>query len=310
MKFVMYGCGILFILVGIGGAIGYAQFPAPTGYIVAPIWALSFIGCSFLFFGMGKKFSRMLKPSDIVDGVNGTATVVMSRQGGMRVTVNGMSSYSVTMTLDVALPGQQPYRVQGFETMCPMMQLMQLRPGAQIPIRVDRADAKRMALDFEGGAPMGEMRMQAMQMQQMQPQMQMQMGAGGNPYAPQPAYGAQANAAQLGAAFQQLSQQGALAQAISNVPHMSAAELLARGTPGRASILTATPTGQTLPDGRFVFAFTMQVWMQGNAQPIQAAVLHAVPAQAMARAVPGSSLPVAVDPSNPTRSVAIDWNRA
>jgi len=308
MKAVMYICGVVFILAGIGGAIGYAQMPPPTGYIVAPIWAVTWIGCSFIWFGLGKKLGGMLKPQDIVDGVTGTASIVTFQQGSMRITVGGMTSYQLTFTLDVMVPGQAPYRVSGFQTMFPMIRLGQLRPGAQIPVRIDRNDPKRMAFDFD--APAGEMAMQQQQMQQMQP-MQAQMGAGMpgmNPYAPQPS--ALPNAAQVGAAFQQLSQQGALAQAVANVPHSSAAELLARGTPGRASVLTATPTGQTLPDGRFVFAFTMQVWMQGSQQPIQAAVLHAVPAQAMARAVPGASLAVAVDPSNPTRSVAIDWNRA
>ena len=312
MKVVMYACGVLFILVGIGGAIGYWQFPEPTNYIVAPIWALSFIGSSLLFFRLGNKFASMLKPSDIPNGVNGTGTLVSFRPGGMRVVVGGMASISMTMTLDIELPGQAPYRVTGFQAMWPEFRLGSLRPGERITVRVDRANPQRMAIDLDNPPEPGAMGMGAMGGMGGMGGMAAMPGAGMNPYAAQQQpmmVGPQANAAQMGAAFQQLAQQGALAQAAAGAKHGSAAELLARGTPGRASVLTATPTGQSLPDGRFVFAFTMHVWVQGSQTPIEAAVLHAVPPQAMARAVPGASLAVAVDPSNPTRSVAIDWNR-
>jgi hypothetical protein len=314
MKMVMYFCGILFIVVGIGGAIGYAQFPEPANFIAAPVWALAFIGSSIFFFRAGAKFGSMLKPEDIQNGVVGTATLVTFRPGGMRLTVGGYTSIMVTFTVDVNLPGQQPYRVSGFQAMWPELRLGSLRPGEAITVRVDRTNPQRMAFDFD--TP---------------PSMAMQMGGGmgamggampgpampgQNPYAPQGGgYGApgmnpqMANNMQMAAAFQQLAQQGQLAQATAGAKHGSAAELLAHGTPGRASVMTATPTGQALPDGRFIYAFTMQVWVQGSQAPIEAAVLHAVPPQAMARAVPGASLAVAVDPANPTRSVAIDWNR-
>jgi hypothetical protein len=316
----MYICGVVFILVGIGGAIGYWQFPEPTNYIVAPIWALSFIGSSFLFFRLGNKFAGMLKPSDIPNGVNGTATLVSFRPGGMRVSVGGMSSISMTFTLDVALPGQAPYRVTGFQAMWPEFRLGSLRPGERITVRVDRANPQRMALDLDNPPEPGAMGMGM-------GAGGMGMGMGGSPMmmqqpmmnaaSPMNPYGAQGpmmggpppNNMQMAAAFQQLAQQGQLAQATAGAQHGSAAELLARGTPGRASVVTATPTGQALPDGRFIYAFTMQVWVQGSQTPIEAAVLHAVPPQMMSRAVPGASLAVAVDPSNPTRSVAIDWNR-
>jgi hypothetical protein len=82
------------------------------------------------------------------------------------------------------------------------------------------------------------------------------------------------------------------------------ATLLANGRPGTAFVLEAKDTGIAV-HGDSVVELTLDVTPQGGpAYEVRTATL--VPAVARARALPGATVPVRIDPAQPT-SVAIDW---
>ena len=83
------------------------------------------------------------------------------------------------------------------------------------------------------------------------------------------------------------------------------AALLASGHPGSAFIRDANDTGIEV-HGDSVVELTLDVSPQGGA-PYEVRTATLVPAAARARAVPGSTVPVRIDASQPS-TVAIDWS--
>jgi hypothetical protein len=98
-----------------------------------------------------------------------------------------------------------------------------------------------------------------------------------------------------------------------------AATILATGTHGTAVVTTAQPLGKTVRDidptadpSRLddpVWLFTVEVSLAGL-KPFPAMFGHRVPAAKVAQIVPGAQLAVAVDESDPSQEVAIDWDRS
>jgi hypothetical protein len=98
-----------------------------------------------------------------------------------------------------------------------------------------------------------------------------------------------------------------------------AAQILATGTHGTAVITTAQPLGQTVRDidpsadpSRLndpIWLFTVEVSLAGI-KPFPAMFGHRVPLAKVAQVAPGVQLAVAVDESNPSQEVAIDWDRS
>jgi hypothetical protein len=96
----------------------------------------------------------------------------------------------------------------------------------------------------------------------------------------------------------------------------SAADLLATGQRGTASVTMYQPLGTPrslgvtpsnpayLDDPVYMFVLTVQLPGQ---QPFQAQMGHRVPPQLESTLRQGMTLNVAIDPANPTQSVAIDW---
>ena len=100
----------------------------------------------------------------------------------------------------------------------------------------------------------------------------------------------------------------------------SAAELLASGAPGQATIKVAQPLGMTAAEtgGPYapgtgddpLYLFEVDVALDGGAAPFPARFGHRVPKDRIATLAVGSRLRVAVDPSKPSEAVAIDWDRS
>ncbi len=98
-----------------------------------------------------------------------------------------------------------------------------------------------------------------------------------------------------------------------------AATLLATGTHGTAVVTTAQPLGKTVRDidpsadpSRLndpVWLFTVEVSLAGL-KPFPAMFGHRVPLAKVAQIAPGVQLSVAVDESDPSQEVAIDWDRS
>jgi hypothetical protein len=112
---------------------------------------------------------------------------------------------------------------------------------------------------------------------------------------------------------------GAIRGGTMHTEHGSAAQLLATGTHGTAVVTTAQPLGKKVRDidpkadpSRLddpIWLFTVEVTLPGrSAYP--AMFGHRVPAARVGDIGPGTKLSVAVDESNPTQEVAIDWDRS
>lgn len=107
---------------------------------------------------------------------------------------------------------------------------------------------------------------------------------------------------------------GALRTHGSGMRNISAAELLAKGQRMTAVVRAFSPTGKTAgeltpgaPSGDDpMYVFQLEIPMEG-ASPIEAICVHRVPAAKVDGLRLGERLSVAVNPANPTREVAIDW---
>jgi hypothetical protein len=101
----------------------------------------------------------------------------------------------------------------------------------------------------------------------------------------------------------------------SAVQRTSAAELLPTGKRMTAVVREFSPTGKTVgeanptaPDPQDpIYVFKVEIPLElGN--PIEAMYLHRVPTSKVDQLTIGERLNVAVNPANPTREVAIDWD--
>jgi hypothetical protein len=77
-----------------------------------------------------------------VDGLSGQATIVSLSEGGPYVN----DRPTITMELDVELPGRDRYRAQARQTVGRLV-IGRLQPGAAIPVRVDPNDAANVTVD-------------------------------------------------------------------------------------------------------------------------------------------------------------------
>jgi hypothetical protein len=95
----------------------------------------------------------------------------------------------------------------------------------------------------------------------------------------------------------------------------SAAELLASGQRMTAVLREFSPSGKTVGDSNPaapdpndpVYVMKVDLLMAGSS-PIEAVFMHRVPEAKVATLGLGANLDVAVNPANPTREVAIDWD--
>lgn len=96
--------------------------------------------------------------------------------------------------------------------------------------------------------------------------------------------------------------------------NVSAAELLASGQRMTSVVRQFSPIGKTVgdvtpgaPDGSDpLYLFKLEIPLEGGS-PIEAVCVHRVPAGKVDGLRLGERLNVAVNPANPTREVAIDW---
>lgn len=195
--------------------------------------------------------------------------------------------------------GGAPYQVS-FKALVPRLYIPIVVPGASIGVLIDPTNPMKVSLDFSrinsapltgggggAGAPGG---------------MDINFDASGQPDSGQVA-------ALVGAVHS-----GALPSIKGSADH-----ILATGTHGTAVITTAQPLGKKVRDinpaadpSRLddpVWLFTLEVSLAGQA-PFPAVFGHRVPIAKVASIGPGVKLAVAVDPSNPSQDVAIDWDKS
>jgi hypothetical protein len=217
----------------------------------------------------GKKRRQRLEAA----GVDANAVLVSVQDTGMTVNDNPR----VKLTFQVASATGE-FQVEMKKT---VSRVQVPRPGDTFVVRYDPEDTSNIEL--------------------------LGMAAGGGAAAPDPNAALEAaSAGQIAAAVQ--------ASGASGVTRGSAAELLASGQRMSAVLMEFSATGQTVGDQNPAApdpsdpVYVMKVNLQiDGANPIEAVFMHRVPQAQIAGLSLGKRLAVAVNPSNPTREVAIDW---
>src|SRR5689334_73374 len=231
-----------------------------------------------------KYASNMMGDSKVLDaGVPGQG-VVMSLQPTGTV-INDMY-YVCNIGLRVSLPAQAPYDVM-IKQSVPLHAMGRVDPGKTVAVKVDPIDRTKVAIDWNvvvTGGPAGAPAMD-------------------------PSAGMIAGAVASAGGAAGLAQQG--------ITVSSTVDLLRSGQRVLGVLTEYADTGNTprslgLTPSRPEFlddpmyAVTLQLHVS-NTTPIEAKVVQRVPRAQVPNLAMGQQLNCAVDPSNPTRNVAIDW---
>ena len=177
----------------------------------------------------------------------------------------------VELTLEVTTAMQGPYQVVVKEWV-PLIMLGRLSSGMPLPVKVDPMNPNNLVIEWESsmGAPMaGGM-------------------APGMPTTPPP----EADTSHYDPAAREAEK----------------ARLLASGIAGTATVVSANPTGESDTEGRPVYDLVLTIQVPGQA-PMQGPARTGVPKERIDQLEPGDSVPLKVDPSNPT-VMTIDWDSA
>ena len=221
----------------------------------------------------------------LANGVAGQALVMGASPTG--TIINGVN-YVVKFQLRVQIPGREPYDVETKDTL-PITAMGAVSPGTTLAVKVDPAKPADVAIDWgQGIQPGGGMA---------------SMGANAGPM--------EFSAGQIATALHDPNM-------LSHVQRGSAAELLATGQPATGYLKSFADSGQTprtsgaqLPPEQMddpLFVLTIDLAFTPGMPPIEATVLHRVPRSVAPSLRIGMPLKCAVDPSNPTRRVAVDWS--
>jgi hypothetical protein len=93
--------------------------------------------------GFFRRLMGSAEPDDVTpEGISGQATIVSLSEGGPYVNERP----TITMELDVELPGRAPYRAQAKQVVGRLV-IGRLEPGASIPVRVDPEDPAKVSVD-------------------------------------------------------------------------------------------------------------------------------------------------------------------
>lgn len=230
-----------------------------------------------------KYASNMMGDSKVLDaGVPGQGMVMSLEPTG--TVINDMY-YVCNIGLRVQLPAQAPYDVM-IKQSVPLHAMGRVDPGKTVAVKVDPVDRTKVAIDWNvvvtgpSGAPAGDL-----------------------------------SAGSIAGAVASAGGAAGLAQA--GVTVSSTVELLRSGQRVLGVLTEFADTGNTprslgLTPSRpeFVddpmYAVTLQLHV-ANTAPIEAKVVQRVPRAQVPNLSMGMQLNCAVDPSNPTRNVAIDW---
>ncbi len=115
----------------------------PMGFIITiTVLTLGFIVVAFVV-GIGLS-RRLMRPNQDVlkTGLSGQATVLQVWQTGLQVN----DQPQVGMLLQIEVPGYESYQVE-HKMVVPIIHIPQFQPGVTLPVRVDPANLKRIALD-------------------------------------------------------------------------------------------------------------------------------------------------------------------
>jgi hypothetical protein len=232
--------------------------------------------------GLFKKVGASLGHVDkhlLKSGILASGRVVECRSTSMAVGIAGQGNgveQVCDVTVDVSgVPGRATYRATCKHPI-PMIYLPQMRTeGATVAVRVDPDDPQNIALDLATSAP---------------------------------------DVPEEEAGSVTISGPDGDVEVPTHASPVKGSEILARGKACRASVLMSMPLGQQNDAGLDVMGLIFTV-ATGPAEPYQAQIGLAVPAEAKSLLFPGSDLPARAleewlrNPSPPDM-VTIDWDAA
>ncbi len=284
--------------------------------IIALCFVLAIFGGPFLI----RKLAGVSGP--IEGGLPATATITSVTETGVTVTMPsvGPDAPKYKLGLSVTPPGGgQDYPVE-IQALIPRVFVPMILPGNRIAVQVDPKDPRKVVPDWErtgsgeasadGTGTSGFQQVSGMTGALALGQMGGTMSVDGVNVAfdssGRPVSGLDAMV-------------GAVRSGKVNSEYGSAASLLATGTHGTAVVTSCQPLGKKVRDldpkaeaskaDDPIWLFTLDVTLPGrSAYP--AMFGHRVPLAKLASIGPGTRLAVAVDESNPTAEVAIDWDRS
>jgi len=237
-----------------------------------------------LFVVVWKYASNMMGDAKVLDaGVPGQAMVMSLEPTG--TVINDMY-YVCNIGLRVQLPAQAPFDVL-IKQSVPLHAMSRVDPGRTVAVKVDPVDRTKAAIDWNvvvaSGAPAGVA---------MDPSAAMIAGAVAST-------GGAAGFAQSGITVSSTVESLRSGQRVLGV----LTEYADTGnTPQSLGLEPSRPEFAADP----LYAVTLQLHV-ANTAPIEAKVVHRVPRAQVPNLSLGMQLNCAVDPSNPTRNVAIDW---
>jgi len=247
----------------------------------------------------------------IKGGIPSEATIQSIADTGVTVTMSGVGpeapDYKLGLLVD-PIGGGTPYEVT-VKALVPRIFIPMIVPGARVGVLIDPLDRTKVSVDFDrtgagdasaagSGAAAGSVSLRS-------------AGPGG--FAMDFDASGQPSSADVAALAS-----GVRSGKVNQISG-SADQLLATGTHGTAVITTAQPLGKKVRDvnpkadpSRLddpVWLFTVEVTLAGQA-PFPAVFGHRVPVSKVALVAPGVKLAVAVDESDKSEEVAIDWDKS
>jgi hypothetical protein len=309
----------------------------------APIIALTLIPMGVIFTAVGWYTTRAVGRHDqlIAQGLPGMATISSAAETGVYINERPM----IKLTMTVQVPGRPPYTVEHREVI-PLVALGMITPGSTLPVAVDPTNPQKLAIDWSGhtqtrlinqagagaapGMATGSTAMPTMvsgpnALGGMNSSLRAPntlsavptLVAAPGPSGPAPGMDP-SSVYQLGhAGFMftggtpvQVGQAGPVmttATGQADAYQQQVAGMRATSNPGRATIITAQDLGVAVQSDKII-QFMLNVTPESGASyVVQNAGI--VPPMAIARALPGASVAVLIDRSNP-QNVVIDWDRA
>lgn len=254
------------------------------GFTVAILIGSLIFTVVVIFFVFRMVSSGMGDKKTLESGVPGTATVMSIAPGNM--VVNNIY-YQCSIGLRVTLPAQASYDVM-ISQLVPITAMAAVSPGNTVGVKVDPTDNTKVVIDWSAGVV---------------PQQQMQM-VNMDPTAGEVAavVAGAAAAGGMGQSGIQVTSTRDLLKSGQRVLGV-VSEFADSGTTSRS--LGLVPSQPEFIDDP-MYAITLQLHI-ANTNPIEAKVVHRVPRAMVPQLHLGLQLNCAVDPSNPSRAVAIDW---
>jgi hypothetical protein len=327
---------VFLALLALGVSACASPVDDPQGYVVqllgfiALCFVVSIVGGMLLMRYIFGKLGGVGGAAAVKGGLPGVAVIETIADTGWTVSMPGAGPNAPDYKLGLQVTpaaGGAPYHAD-IKALIPRIYAPMIVPGRRVGVLIDATDPTKVALDFQHFSPADSA-----------------AGAGAGAYAgAQPGAGmSEASAILSGAgsiAGTVMENPGGVTvrfdangNPVSGVDDMigavrsgtmptirgKAATILATGTHGTAVITTAQPLGKKVRDvdpsadpSRLddpVWLFTVEVSLAGL-KPFPAMFGHRVPLAKVAQIAPGVQLAVAVDQSNPSQEVAIDWDRS